>query len=321
MVVFFIPIIGFIFFLSSCSPIQFAPESGTDSSITNFIGGETRGRSPSSRRRRGISSHKVEDKWDCGGVPSDSNVYVDHWIHHFSEGEGRYTMSVHLERSTKYMPLIQKMLRENGFPEDMIYVAMVESGFNPKAISKDDARGTWQFMEGTAGDYKLRINEFVDERFDVVLSTKAAMKYLEDLCKIFEDWYLAVSGYNAGQDRINKISFNTKERDFWRLVDMSRSGALQINRVPEETQDYIPKIIAYKEIAENPMKYDFYNLKYQEPLDLQSFRIRKPSRLSRIAEKLNIPLSVLKENNPMYLTDKVPVNDDFAYIRVPRKFL
>ena len=321
MVVFFIPIIGFIFFLSSCSPIQFAPESDTSSLITNFIGGETRSRSPSSRRRGGASPRTVGERWDCGEVPLDSNVYVDDWISYFSEGKGRYTMSVHLERSTKYMPLLQKMLRDNGFPEDMVYVAMVESGFNPKAISDENAWGMWQFLKGTAGDYKLRMDDDVDERFDVVLSTKAAMRYLEDLCNIFGDWYLAVSSYNAGQGQINRISFNTKERDFWRLVDMSRSGVLKINKVPKETQNYIPKIIAYKKIATDPMKYDFYNLNYQSPLSYEVVRIRKPSRLTHIAEKLDVPLSALKDYNPMYLTDKVPVDDDVAYIRIPTEFL
>ena len=323
MVVFFIPIIGFIFFLSSCSPIQFAPESDTSPLITNFIGEETRSRSPSSRRRGGASPRTVGERWDCGEVPLDSNVYVDKWIDYFSEGEGRYTMGVHLERSTKYMPLLQKMLRDNGFPEDMVYVAMVESGFNPKAISKKDALGIWQILEGTAGDYKLQVDDEVDERLDVVLSTKAAMRYLEDLCNTFGDWHLAVSSYNAGQGRMNRIVFNTKERDFWRLVDMSRSGALKINKVPDETQDYIPKIIAYKKIATDPMKYDFYNLNYQSALSLsyEVVRIRRPSRLTHIAERLNVPLPNLKDYNPMYLADEVPVYDDVAYIRIPTEFL
>ena len=313
MVVFFVPIIGFIFFLSSCSPIQFAPESSTNSSVTNFAGGDTRSRSPSSRRRRGISPRTVEEQWGCGGVPLDSNVYVDKQIHYFSEGEGRYSMSGYLERSTKYVPLVQKILRENGFPEDMVYVAMAESGFNPKAKSPAEARGFWQFIKPTAERNGLRINEFVDERLDVVLSTKAAMKYLERLCNLFEDWYLTISGYNAGEWRIHGDIFKLGSRNFWHL--------LEEKKIPPETRNHIPKIIAMKKIAEDPMKYDFYNLNYQSPMDFTELRIRKPTRLSRIAEKLNIPLPALKDYNPMYLTDYVPIYGDEVYIRVPRELL
>ena len=250
-----------------------------------------------------------ENRGDYGELPLDSNVYVDQAINKFSEGAGRHNMTVYLERSTKYVPLIQDLLRENGLPEDLAYVPMAESGFSPWAVSSANARGLWQFMDGTARDYNLRMNQFVDERQDVVLSTKAAIRYLKSLYNLFGDWYLALAAYHAGEAFINKAVFNSRNRNFWDLAELKKVGP--------NTREYIPKVIAFTKIAKNPRKYDFYNLNYRSPLSYELVRVRQPSSLRRIADKLNIPLDELKDLNPMYLGDYVPVYNGVAYIRIP----
>ena len=242
-------------------------------------------------------------------LPLDSNVYVDQIINKFSEGPGRHSMTVYLERSTKYVPLIQELLRKNGLPEDLAYVPMVASGFNPWAESHAGAGGLWQFRDGTASDYRLRVNQFVDERRDVVLSTEAAIRYLQSLYNRFGDLHLALAAYHAGEAFINKAVLNSGSRNFWDLVELKRVGP--------NTRKYVPKVIAFAKIAKDHGKYGFHNLNYQSPLSYALVRIHQPSSLSRIADRLNIPLDELKDLNPMYLGDYVPVYDEVAYIHIP----
>ena len=308
--IFFIPFIGFLLFFVSCSPMQFGPESHYIPLTGNLAASEIgQTGSRSQRRNRADRDSVSENRGDYEDLPLDSNVYVDEIINKFSEGPGRSNMTVYLERSTIYVPLIQNLLKKSGLPEDLAYVPMAESGFSPWAVSSAGATGLWQFMDGTAGDYHLRMNQFVDERRDVVLSTKAAIKYLKSLYNLFGDWYLALAAYHAGESFINKAVFNSRNRDFWDLAELKKVGP--------NTREYIPKVIAFTKIAKNPGKYDFYNLNYRSPLSYELVRIRQPSSLRRIADKLNIPLDELKSLNPMYLGDYVPVYDGVAYIRIP----
>ena len=246
----------------------------------------------------------------------DSNVYIDQYINYYSEGAGRYTMTVALERSSKYVPLMQQLFSDSRLPEKLAYIPMVESDFDIIKVNKrSGATGLWQFMKNTADEYNLRMDEYVDERRDPVLSTKAAIKYLKRLCNVFYDWNLAIAGYNAGGSRISHtVLINSTSdrsgRDFWYLYEK--------NILRPETKEFVPKVIARIKIAQDPTKYDFYNLNYQPPLSYELVRLRRSSSLSYIADQLKIPLAELKELNPMYLGDHVPVYGGEAYIRVPR---
>ncbi|MCY4513110.1 MAG: lytic transglycosylase domain-containing protein [Bdellovibrionales bacterium] len=312
----FIPFIACAFFFISCSPIQFAPEARYTSSSGNIYRQDTDGTNRSSGRQEEDDRYSsYDDGWDCGEFYLDNNVYIDHYINYYSEGAGRYTMTVALERSSRYVPLMQRLFEESGLPEKLAYISMVESEFDPTAVNSDSgATGHWQFTRSTAGDYNLHIDKHVDERRDPVLSTKAAIQYLKRLCNIFYDWNLAIAGYNGGGSRISNTvlissTSDRSGRDFWYLYEK------KILR--KETREFVPKVIARIKIAQDPNKYDFYNLNYQPPLSYELVRIRNSSSLSYIADKLGVPLSQLKELNPMYLGDHVPVYGKETYIRVP----
>ena len=306
--------IAFLFLFSSCSPIQYSSESPSVSLTSHSVAKRTVSSvSSGTKRRRASSSSPASPSGnDCGKMPLHSNSYVDERILYFTEGAGKGDMMRYLERSTKYVPVIQEILKKNGLPEDLAYMAMVESGFSPRAVSRSGAVGFWQFMKGTARDYDLHIDYLVDDRRDVVLSTQAAARYLRSLCSLFEDWLLVFSAYNAGEKAVNDIVFFTRERNFWALVEKKK--------LPAETRKFIPTIIAFTRIAKDPLKYGFYNLNYQTPLSYRLVRLRKESSLSGIASRLNIPIEELREYNPRYLTDKAPVHGK-TYIRIPTEFI
>lgn len=182
-------------------------------------------------------------------IPTELNANVDKWINYF-QGRGRPHMERYLLRSTRYEALMKKVLRDNKLPEDLFYIALIESGFSSQAFSHASAVGYWQFIRGTGKRYKLQINQMIDERRDPVLSTQAAADYFKDLYARFNSWYLAMASYNVGEGRVDRAVKKYKTKDFWELTRNKRA-------LPRETDDYIPKYIAAKLIAKNPDKYGF----------------------------------------------------------------
>ncbi|MFC1769437.1 lytic transglycosylase domain-containing protein [Nitrospirota bacterium] len=160
--------------------------------------------------------------------------------------------AIYLGRSTRYLPMMKNILREEGVPEDMAYLPLIESGFNNKAYSRSRASGQWQFIRGTGKRYGLKINFWVDERRDPVKSTRAAARYLRDLHDMFDSWSLAMAGYNAGENRIKRALKRTEGKDFWSLVST--------NYIRRETKNYVPKFIAARLIAVEPEDYGFSNI-------------------------------------------------------------
>lgn len=152
-----------------------------------------------------------------------------------------------LARSKKYLPMIRQVFRRQGLPQDLIYLPLIESGFNPRARSPKEAVGMWQFVAATARRYGLKVNEKVDERCDPEKSTRAAARYLEDLYRQFGCWYLAAAGYNAGEKRVEGVVSRYGTRDFWAMA----KGRL----LPQETCNYVPQLIAATLIAKSPKKY------------------------------------------------------------------
>lgn len=144
---------------------------------------------------------------------------------------------------------IKKVLRQQGIPEQLVSVAAVESGLNQYATSPAGAKGLWQFMKRTAESYGLEVSRSKDERFDFMRSTEAAALHLRDLFEAFEDWYLALAAYNAGRGAINRILAESNATSFWELY---HSG-----RLPKETKQFVPKVIAMSLIVENPDGYGF----------------------------------------------------------------
>ena len=300
---FFVPLI-FLCFLSlgACAPLQFNPTSTLGSSeFTGFVDSKEVSYRPGQ-----------ENSYYYKAFPEDDNQYIDKWLAYFSTGNGKDSMGRYLERSNRYLALMKSIFEEKGLPQDLVYISMAESGFFPYAKSTANAVGYWQFIYPTAQSYGLKIDKFVDERQDFVLSTQAAASYLKNLYDIFEDWRLSMAAYNYGEHRVKKAISNYNSKDFWYLSE-------QKSTFPTETRDYIPKIIAMRKIALQPKAYGFTNLKYEEPLDykLVSLRGSSSSSLSSVSRQLNVSQEELKSLNPKFKTDSIPIDNGKTQIRVP----
>ncbi|CAN5666855.1 hypothetical protein BH23GEM1_BH23GEM1_00260 [soil metagenome] len=189
--------------------------------------------------------------WDISNI---DNSRVDMWVDIFTNRPKlRDRFAVWLERKPKYEEMISAKLAEKNMPQDLIYLAMIESGFNPKAYSHAHAGGLWQFISETGQRYGLTVTKQVDERNHPDKATDAALAYLTDLHERFGSWYLAAAAYNTGENRVGRImrEITGKERgtdaDYYRIS----------HRLPRETRDYVPMMIAAARISKNPVKYGF----------------------------------------------------------------
>ena len=180
--------------------------------------------------------------------PITLNSRVEFWVDYFT-GRGRKHFEKYLERSEFFIPYIQPILKQNGMPEDLVYLAMIESGFNNHARSHAKAVGPWQFISATGKRYGLMVNWWVDERRDTRKSTLAAVDYLRELYSMFRSWELAAASYNAGEAKIARAIRRYGARDFWALT---RHSYLR-----QETRDYVPKIIAAAIVAKNRTQFGF----------------------------------------------------------------
>ncbi|MBC7691341.1 MAG: transglycosylase SLT domain-containing protein [Methylotenera sp.] len=180
--------------------------------------------------------------------PISVNSRVEYWVDYFT-GRGRKHFVRYLERSELFIPYIRPILRANGMPEDLVYLAMIESGFNNHARSSAKAVGPWQFMPATGKRYGLMVNWWVDERRDTNKSTLAAVGYLKDLHGMFQSWELAAAAYNAGEAKVARAIRRFGTKDFWAL---SRHSFLR-----PETRDYVPKIMAAAIVAKNRTQFGF----------------------------------------------------------------
>lgn len=189
--------------------------------------------------------------WDLANL---DNARVDSWIKLFSsDPKVKSRFSLWLDRKSEYEPMISAKLAERDMPQDLIYLAMIESGFNPKARSPAKAGGLWQFISETGKRYGLTVNKKVDERNQPEKATEAALSYLSDLHDRFGSWYLAAAAYNTGENRVGRImrevtgSEKGTDADYYRIS----------SRLPKETQDYVPMMIAAGRISKDPAKYGF----------------------------------------------------------------
>lgn len=185
-------------------------------------------------------------------IPNLDHVMVDKWIARFT-GSMKSSLETYIVRMDKYDDMIEEKAVARGLPKDLVFMAMIESGGLPTAKSQVAARGLWQFMAPTARQYGLTVRGKNDERIDPEKSTDAALEYLGDLHKRFGSWYLAAAAYNVGQGRVarvmKEVTGSTKgtDADYYRIA----------SRLPQETRDYVPKMIAAARIAKDPAKYGF----------------------------------------------------------------
>ncbi len=239
-------------------------------------------------------------KWDQTlktDVPVARNKEVKAYLVYFTT-ERKQVMRQYLARSTRYLPLIREIFQEHGLPEDLAYLAMIESGFNPYAYSPAHAAGMWQFISGTARRYGLDINNYVDERRDPVKSTHAAAKYLLDLYKQFGSWYLAAASYNCGENRVQREIDSSNHKNFW---DLSANQCL-----PNETKNYVPQMIAATIIAKNPEKFGFTRIPYLPPLQFDTVKVTEPTSLKAVSIACNVPPEEITLLNPQLRKGTTP---------------
>lgn len=245
---------------------------------------------------------------EFANIPTEVNPAVDKWISYF-QGKGHDHMERYLARSSRYEKLMKKVLRENGVPEDLFYVALIESGFTSSAISNASAVGYWQFIRGTGKRYGLEISKLVDERRDPVYATQAAAEYFKGLYSVFGSWYLAMASYNVGENRVKREVSKYQTRDFWELSRKSR--------LPRETLSYVPKFIAAKLIAKDPAKYGFGDVDFLPPIEFDTVTLEKPVNLRVLSEKLSYNYEDFKALNPKFKGEVAPLQGTRLDLRIP----
>jgi len=241
-------------------------------------------------------------------IPIVINAKVEQFIQYF-QTTGRKVFANWLARSERYIPFMKSLLRENGLPEDLVYMALIESGFNPYAYSRSKASGPWQFIYLAGKKYGLRSNWWIDERRDPEKSTIAAAKYLKDLHDMFECWYLAAAGYNAGEKKIAAAMKRYGTEDFWELT--------KYRYLKRETKDYVPQMIAAALIAKEPEKYGFIGIEYQESLRYEKVKVPEVTDLRLIAKACEVDLDDIKGLNPELSRWCTPPNFPDYEIKIP----
>ncbi len=254
------------------------------------------------------SSEEIVVSDNVFDFPVVLNKKVDMYLDLF-QNKQRNEFRRWLARSTIYRPMIEKELEEAGLPKDLVYLAMIESGYNERACSGANAIGLWQFMQATGQQYDLHIDKYLDERRDPIKSTKAAVSYLSDLYKEFDDWYLAVAAYNGGPGTIRSGLKKYKVDNFWELASK--------DHLHLETKRYVPKLIAALLIAKDPEKYGFTNINYREPLRFDTFTVGPGMSLEAIALITNSTTEEIQRLNQDLRLGKTPLNRKKFVIKIP----
>ncbi|HXU34947.1 MAG TPA: lytic transglycosylase domain-containing protein [Blastocatellia bacterium] len=219
-----------------------------------------------------------------------SSMPVRQFINYFTKGRGRATMEAGLQRSVRFREMAQRIFKKEGVPTDLVWLAQVESGWNPYAYSWAAAKGIWQFIPSTAARFGLTQNYWLDERSDPEKSTTAAARYLKWLSTRYNgDWSLALAAYNTGEGNVDNAIARSGSRDFWRL---HRGGY-----IAQETRNYVPAILAVVTIAKTPKKYGF-DVPPTYPYRYQTRLVASQTDLRPLAKKLKISYGALLELNP-----------------------
>ncbi len=243
-------------------------------------------------------------------LPLHINEDVERWIELF-QTVLKSDFEIFLSRRGAYGDLVRDALRAKGMPEDLLYLAMMESGLKPRAVSNVSAVGLWQFMSPTALQYGLRVDSYVDERRDPIGATEAALDYLDWLHERFGSWYLAAAAYNAGPGRVERVLRRYAdgrigdENLYWEIVD----------HLPKETREYVPRLIAATILGNNASAYGFV-VTSTERYDFELVFVPSGTSLLRVASALEIDVGILRNLNPHLVRGVTPPSEVYG-VRVP----
>lgn len=227
------------------------------------------------------------------------NLYVD---------RRRSSVQYMLGLESFYFPMIEQALDENGLPDELKYLAVVESGLNPVALSRAGASGLWQFMLPTAKQYGLEINSLVDERRDPLKATYAACEYFKDMYRIYGDWTLVIAAYNCGPGNVNKaIRKANGSTDYWRIYPY----------LPKETRSYVPLFIAATYVMNYYAHHQLYPMEASLPLATDTVMVDKTIHFDQISEIMDVEKELLRALNPQYKMDIIPGNSKPRVIKLP----
>ncbi len=250
-----------------------------------------------------VAKAKTELATTKSDLPLVVNDYVAAYINFFANTQrGHNTLLHSFERSGRYRAMIQRVMAEEGVPQDLIYLAVAESGFQPRAMNpRSRAGGMWQFMP--YGDYGLTRNGYVDERFDPEKSTRAYARYMKFLYDQLGDWYLAMAAYDWGAGNVQRAVEKTGYADFWELYKR--------NNLPGETKNYVPEILAAIIIANHPTQYGFDDITLDPPVLTDTVTINYSVDLRLVSDLVDAPTDELMALNPSLLRFTTPPDTSF----------
>ena len=228
-------------------------------------------------------------------------------VNFFSSERGKRIIAAGLKRQGRYKTLIERILAEEGVPQELMFLAQAESGYLPRAMSNKLCVGIWQFSKATGHEYGLMQTASTDDRMDPEKATRAAARHLKDLYTHFGDWYLAMAAYDCGPACVDKAVMRTGYADFFELR--------RLNALPKETANYVPVILAMTIIGKNAPEYGLDHLDVESPMETDSVEVETPTHLALIADAIDRPLSELKELNPGLLRSVAPAGFN---IHVPK---
>lgn len=239
-------------------------------------------------------------------IPLAYNDIVKNYIIFYTEKMPSRASDI-LGLSAYYLPAFEKIFESYGLPKELSVMAIVESALNPAAISIENAKGMWQFMYKTALQYNLKINSYIDERFDPFASAHAAAKYLRDSYTVFGDWYLAITAFNCGVGNVNKAISRAASRDFWKVYPY----------LPREARGYVPSFIAALYLLEYHKEYNLNPTIFSTPEKAEAMKINRNVHFEQISGVIGIPMEELKNYNPKYTQNIIPGLSGECILQLP----
>jgi membrane-bound lytic murein transglycosylase D len=236
-------------------------------------------------------------------LPLQVNDIVVSYLNFFQTPRGKAIVENGLRRKGKYQEMISRILKEEGVPQDLVYLAQAESAFQPLALSRAGARGIWQFVQWRGNEYGLKRSWWIDERLDPEKATRAAAQHLRDLYQLYGDWYLAMAAYNCGPGNVQKGIERTGYADFWELYKR--------NVLPNETKNYVPIILALTLIAKDAAHYGI-SVDADEPVPTDTVKPGRPIDLRLVAETIDVDVATLRALNPSLLRMITPDDPDYV---------